>query len=89
MMIASQSYPGYDTGSLQHMPLHGDHSSMQHATRAHPQTVSQHSNSGELRFQAHNYTRILGVGGGGGVQWSIQGVLSTSQKFFISSNKPN
>lgn len=35
---AGQTY--YDAASLQHMSVHGDNSNMQHATRAHPQTVS-------------------------------------------------
>lgn len=38
MGIHGQTY--YDAASLQHMGVHGDHANMQHATRAHPQTVS-------------------------------------------------
>ena len=39
MMGLPNQYPGYDTTSLQHMGIHGDHG-MQHTTRAHPLTVS-------------------------------------------------
>lgn len=38
MGIPNQTY--YDASSLQHMGMHGGDHSMQHATRAHPQTVS-------------------------------------------------
>lgn len=38
MGMPNQTY--YDAASLQHMGVHADHTNMQHATRAHPETVS-------------------------------------------------